>query len=34
MECYLYDKFSGGWAQADVNTAETVMSRTGYVIPY
>ena len=26
--------FSGGWSQLDADNAETIMSRTGYVITY
>ena len=34
IECYVYDDFSDGWAQADFDNAENVMSHTGYVITY
>ena len=34
IDCYVYAKFSGGWAQADVDNAENVMARTGYIITY
>ena len=32
IECYANSKFGCGWAQADANNAENVMSRTGYVM--
>ena len=34
IECYANSKFGCGWAQADANNAENLMSRTGYVITY
>ena len=33
-ECYVDSDFDGGWAQADADNAENVMSRTGYLITY
>eukprot|EP00956_Cyclotella_meneghiniana_P030036 scaffold74624_cov50-Cyclotella_meneghiniana.AAC.2 len=34
LECYVDADLAGGWAEADTDDAETVMSRTGYVIFY
>ncbi len=34
LQCYENSDFEGGWTQADLGDAETVMSRTGYVIIY
>ena len=34
IECYVDSNFSGGWAQADANNAETFMLRTVYVMMY
>ena len=33
-ECYVDADFSGGWAQADADNAEKIISRTRYVITY
>lgn len=32
LECFVDADFAGGWNQADAQNAESVMSRTGYVI--
>jgi hypothetical protein len=34
LECFVDADFAGGWNKADANTADAVMSRTGYVIMY
>ena len=34
FDCYVYYNFDGGWAQADSDNAENVMSHTIYVITY
>jgi hypothetical protein len=34
LECYVDADFAGGWSQADLDNAENVLSRTGYVIMY
>ena len=34
LECYVDADFAGGWSQSDAEDAETVMSRTGFVIMY
>ena len=34
LKCYVDADFSSGWAQADSDNAENVMSRTGYIITY
>ena len=34
FQCYVDSDCAGGWAQADVDIAETFMLHTGYVIMY
>ena len=34
LECFVDASFAGGWNQADANNAESVMSRTGYVLMF
>ena len=34
LECFVDADFAGGWNQNDATDADTVMSRTGYVIMY
>lgn len=34
LECFVDADFAGGWNKNDGNTADSVMSRTGYVIMY
>ena len=34
INCYIYARFSGGWAQADAYNAENSMPHMGYVITY
>ena len=34
LECYVDADFAGGWSNAEAEDAETVMSRTRYVIFY
>ena len=34
IECFVDADFAGGWSQADADSAENVMSRTGFVIMY
>ena len=34
IKCYIYAYFSGGWAKADSDSAENVMSCTVYMITY
>ena len=34
IKCYTDSKYVSGWAQADADNAENVMSHTGYVITY
>ncbi len=34
LECFVDADFAGGWSHSNANDAETVMSRTGYVITY
>ena len=34
LECYVDADFAGGWQKADAESADSVMSRTGYVLMY
>ena len=34
LECYVDADFAGGWQHADAESAESVMSRTGYILMY
>ena len=34
VQCYVNADFAGGWAKADADNAENVLSRTGFVIFY
>jgi hypothetical protein len=34
LKCYINAHFTGGWSQADLDNAENVISRTGYIITY
>jgi len=34
LECYVDADFAGGWASADADDADNVMSRTGFIIMY
>ena len=34
VECYADADFVGGWSKADVNNADCVLSRTGFVVFY
>ena len=34
VQCYVDADFAGGWARADADNAENVLSRTGFVIFY
>ena len=34
LECYVDADFAGGWAKADANNPDNVLSRTGYIITY
>ena len=34
LECHVDADFAGGWNKADANSADAVMSRTGYIISY
>ena len=34
LECFVDADFAGGWHKADANNADSVMSRTGYVLMY
>ena len=34
VQCYVDADFAGGWAKADADNAENVLSRTGFVIFY
>ena len=34
IKCYVDAKFPGGWAQANTDNAENIMSHTGYLIMY
>ena len=34
LECYVDADFAGGWAKADADNPDNVLSRTGYIIMY
>jgi len=34
LECYVDADFAGGWAKADADNPDNVLSRTGYIITY